>query len=177
MALKKILNTGERAVYEITKEVAETNEIEVFVKMRIADVIEIARSGITDEEFGYALRAHFDLLVAKSGVPWLAIEFDGGGHDSKYDHLKNALCDRSGLPMVRVTLEHVNSRNFEDTAVHFLLYQLLCLEQFHEQVSDPYEIYDPVFMLSVAGKKVVVPVCIRQSLAQSVVEAVEGPDR
>jgi len=152
MAFKKILNTGERAIYEITKEVAEKNEIEVFVKMRIADVIEIDRSGICNEEYSYALKAHFDVLVARASVPLMAIEFDGGGHDPKFDHLKNALCERFGLPMVRVTLEHVNSRNFKDTAVHFLLYQLLCLEAFNEQVNDPYEVYDPMFMLTVAGK-------------------------
>jgi hypothetical protein len=37
--------------------------------------------------------------------------------------------------------------------VHFLVYQLLCLEEFYRQVSDPYEVYDPSFMLSVPGRE------------------------
>jgi hypothetical protein len=104
MGLKKMLNIGERAVFEITKQVAESSGIEVFAKVRVADAIEIDRSGVSNEHYSYALKAHFDFLVARSDAPLIAIEFDGPGHDSVHDHLKNDLCDRFGLPLVRVTL-------------------------------------------------------------------------
>jgi hypothetical protein len=99
------------------------------------------------------LKAHFDVLVVRDNLPVLAIEFDGTGHDPKNDHLKNRLCDRFELPLVRVGMEHINSKNFEDSAVHFLIYQLFCVDAFMEQFrDDPYETYDPTFFVSMVGK-------------------------
>jgi hypothetical protein len=122
--------------------------VEALAKVRIADVIEIANSGISNAEYAFALRAHFDVVIVRDNLPVLAIEFDGPGHDLKNDHIKNALSDRFALPLLRVDLTHLNSRNFDDTAVHFLIHQLFAVEDFHKEYGDdPYEIYDPSFFI------------------------------
>jgi uncharacterized protein DUF2726 len=153
MPLKPIFTIGERATYRIAQQVAGAHEVEVHAKFRVADAILIDRSGISNEEYSYALKAHFDALVVRNNLPILAIEFDGDGHNPKNDHLKNQLCDRFQLPLVRVRMEHINSKNFEDTAVHFLVYQLFGVDTFMEEYGDdPYERYDPTFFVSVVGK-------------------------
>jgi hypothetical protein len=153
MPLKRIFTTGESATYRIAQQVAGVHEVEVHAKLRVADAILIDRSGISNEEYSYTLKAHFDALVVRNNLPVLAIEFDGAGHDPKKDHLKNQLCDRFQLPLVRVGMEHINSKNFEDTALHFLVYQLFGVDTFMEQYGDdPYEKYDPTFFVSVVGK-------------------------
>jgi hypothetical protein len=91
--------------------------------MRLADVLPIENSGISNRYYDYALRAHFDILVADDqDRPKLAIEFGGKGHDPAKDHLKNELCERFELPLVRITSEHLHARNFEHNAVAFLVY-------------------------------------------------------
>src|SRR5688572_19418368 len=100
MSVKRIFTVGERAAYRISQEVADHHDVEVFPKLRLADVFPISNSGISDREYSYALKAHFDILVVQDNLPVLAIEFDGSGHDDKDDNLKNGLCDRFGLPLV-----------------------------------------------------------------------------
>ncbi len=153
MPLKRIFNTGESATFRIAQQVAQALEVEVHAKLRVADAIHIERSGISNEEYSYALKAHFDVLVVRDNLPVLAIEFDGAGHDRKKDHLKNRLCDRFELPLVRIEMVHINSKNFEDSAVHFLIHQLFCVEAFMDQFGgDPYKTYDPIFFVTIAGK-------------------------
>lgn len=153
MSLKRIFTTGEQAVYRIAQEVAESHGVEVLAKVRIADAIKIENSGISNEEYSYALKAHFDVLVIQKNWPLIAIEFDGAGHDPKNDDIKNQLCNYFELPLIRVNMAHINSKNFEDSAVHFFLYQLFGVDQFLEEYgNDPYEIYDPMFFISAPGK-------------------------
>jgi hypothetical protein len=149
MRLKRIFTTGEQAVFRIAKEVAAHHGVEAIAKVRLADAIHIENSGIS----GYALRAHFDVLVIQNNLPLLALEFDGSGHDPRKDDLKNKLCDRFELPLVRVNMAHVNGKNFEDSAVHFFLFQWFGVNDFLKKYgTDPYEIYDPLFFVSVPGK-------------------------
>jgi hypothetical protein len=85
----------------------------------------------------------------------MAIEVDGPGHNTGQDANKAQLCDLSDppLPLVRVRIGHINARNFEDSAVSFLIHQLVCVDAFLEIYgNDPYEPYDPAWFVSVAGK-------------------------
>src|SRR5262245_36279580 len=150
MSLKKIFTVGEDATYKIAQQISEDRNVRALAKIRIADAINIDRSGISNEAFSYALKAHFDVLIIRKNLAVLAIEFDGPGHDKKHDDLKNSLCDRFRLPLVRVGMIHLNSKNFEDTAVHFLIHQLFCVDYFLEHFgNDPYERYDSYFMASI----------------------------
>lgn len=87
---------------------AERQNGRVLPKVRIADALHIERSGLDRAEYGYALQAHFDLLVVNSReVAQFAVEFDGAAHDSDpdtiaRDQMKDAICDRLGFPLIRV---------------------------------------------------------------------------
>lgn len=151
--LKEIFNAGEARTFAIAEEVGNATGTRAFAKVRIADVITIANSGISDDLYKYALSGHFDVLVYKNELPYLAIEFDGSGHDSKNDEKKESLCNLFGLPMVRVSPQHINAVVFEDTAIAFFIWQLHCVDMFLEEYgNDPYEMYDPLFFVSIPGK-------------------------
>lgn len=151
--LKALLTQGESSVLEVAHTVCQATETRAFAKVRIADIVRIEGSGISDELYRYALSAHFDVLIAKNNKAFLAIEFDGGGHDPKNDAKKAALCDRFRIPMVRVTEKHLDAKQFEDTAVGFFIWQLFCVDAFLDEYgSDPYEPYDPLFFVSIPGK-------------------------
>jgi hypothetical protein len=70
-------------------------------KLRVADALEISQSGLTNEEYSYALRAHFDFVLTQDGKATFAVEFDGSQHDRNpqtilKDTLKNSICEKLG---------------------------------------------------------------------------------
>jgi Protein of unknown function (DUF2726) len=82
------------------------------LKPRLADVLAIKDSGITDERYSYALKAHFDFVVYRHDretlrdLPQFAVEFDGRQHQTDgrqiaRDRLKDTICEQLGLPLVR----------------------------------------------------------------------------
>jgi hypothetical protein len=73
MPLKRIFTTGESATYRIAQQVAGAHEVEVHAKLRVADAILIDRSGISNEEYSYALKAHFDALVVRNNSSLLSL--------------------------------------------------------------------------------------------------------
>jgi hypothetical protein len=116
-------------------------------------VVEIDGSGIPDELYRYALSAHFDVLVSQRNKAFLAIEFDGPGHDTRNDNRKAEICEWFGIPLVRVKEGHLDAKVFDDTAIGFLIWQLFCVDAFLVQCgNDPYEPYDPAWFVSVPGK-------------------------
>jgi hypothetical protein len=98
---KRVLNRSEAATRKILSSAAEKNGAEVHAKMRVADVLDIDRSGLDSDLYGYALRAHFDFVVADATDKALfAVEFDGPHHGSDAkartnDAKKNAISARS----------------------------------------------------------------------------------
>src|SRR5882672_9392585 len=60
---KKILNLSESTTREILSTAAARNGVRVVEKVRVADVLQIEGSGISDALYSYALRAHFDFIV------------------------------------------------------------------------------------------------------------------
>ncbi|QIN77503.1 DUF2726 domain-containing protein [Rubrobacter marinus] len=111
---KKILvNSNEAATEKELWKAATEHGARVFPKVRVADALNVQSSGLSDEEYGYALRAHFDFVVAdKRSLPLFAVEFDGSHHenDSKTisrDELKRSLCDKLGLPLLRVDADYL----------------------------------------------------------------------
>ena len=155
---------GEARTFAIAEEVSKATGTRAFAKVRIADVITIENSGISDDLYRYALSAHFDVLVCKDNhLPYLAIEFDGGGHSTRNDEKKETLCDLFGVPMVRVGPQHIDAAVFEDTAIAFFIWQLHCIDAFLvDYANDPYEVYDPLFFISVSGKSRTWPFAYRE---------------
>ncbi len=103
---KRILNRSEKATEDAIRDVAEEFGARVLPKVRIADVYDITNSGISNQEYTYALQAHFDIVVARDELIDFAIEFDGPVHDEfdarKRDRLKDSLCERFGIPLLRI---------------------------------------------------------------------------
>ncbi len=112
--VKRILNGPEAVVHERLVEVLEAHGARVFPKMRVADVFPIESSGISREQFTFALRSHFDFVVAEGVNPLFAVEYDGPKHSSPgqicRDALKDQLCERFAFPILRINSNHVNRR-------------------------------------------------------------------
>ena len=88
-------------------------------KVRVADALEISRSGLSNELYGYALRAHFDfVVVGEDGRVAFAVEFDEEHHGSdlntiRRDQLKNSICRSLGMPLLRISDEYLDEVGFE----------------------------------------------------------------
>lgn len=118
---KKILvNKYEVATEESLQRSSAKQGARVFAKVRIADALDIERSGLTDEEYSYALKAHFDFVVTASDMQSLfAVEFDGIQHSYDVntlhrDKLKNTICDKLGIPLLRI--DHAYLKRVEQFA-------------------------------------------------------------
>jgi hypothetical protein len=87
---------------------AEQAGFRVAPKVRIADVLPIDRSGLSNEHYRYALQAHFDFVVTEGDerIPQFAVEFDGPMHDdakvAARDAMKDAICDWFEFPLLRI---------------------------------------------------------------------------
>jgi hypothetical protein len=105
---KIIVNDYEESTELALNRIAKKQNARVFSKIRIADALEIAGSGLSAEEYSYALKAHFDFVFADASSKALfAVEFDEGHHftDPKTiqrDKLKKRICEHLGLPILRI---------------------------------------------------------------------------
>jgi hypothetical protein len=109
-----LVNRWEVRTNAALEEAAERCGVRIYAKVRVADVFRIDHSGLTDEEYRYALQAHFDFVIVEgaNSVPQFAIEFDERHHltDPKTirrDRLKAAICESLGLPLVRIGSEYL----------------------------------------------------------------------
>lgn len=113
---KKILNFHEEATNVILKKAASANGARIFPKVRIADVLEIASSGLSDDQYGYVLKAHFDFVVTdQQSKSLFAVEFDGPHHELSStsranDAKKNAICERLDFPLLRITADFLTRK-------------------------------------------------------------------
>lgn len=104
---KLLLNRYELAAHKLISDGARSFGADVFTKVRLADVLRIEHSGLSDEQYTYALKCHFDFVVAKGQYAHFAIEFDGPQHISnpdniRNDRLKKLICDRLAFPLIRI---------------------------------------------------------------------------
>jgi hypothetical protein len=103
-----LVNEGEFRTDAALREAAAALGYGVHAKVRVADALRIDGSGISDDEYGYALRAHFDWLVTdvETTKAEFAVEFDGASHDGeparRRDAMKDAICERLELPLLRL---------------------------------------------------------------------------
>jgi hypothetical protein len=83
-------------------------------KVGLKDALDIADSGLSDDEYRYALMAHFDFVVTEGDDHdcLFAVEFDGPLHDTdantiRRDRMKDDICARLGMPLLRLREEHI----------------------------------------------------------------------
>ncbi len=110
--LKKILNIPEAATDSRLRDVCGKHGARIFSKIRLADVLPIESSGISDVKFRFALQSHFDFVVAyEDSTPLFAVEFDGPLHANSEqqtrDNTKNDLCARFELPLLRINSNYL----------------------------------------------------------------------
>ena len=124
--LKKLFNNQEEKTHRILQPVCENHGVTVCPKVRIADVLPIEKSGISEGDYGFCLKAHFDFVAYdREWNPLFAVEFDGSQHQNdprqnERDARKNRLCERFGLPLLRVSRNHAVKRQ----SVAFLEYMI-----------------------------------------------------
>jgi hypothetical protein len=110
--VKKLLNLHEEATRSRLKAVCSEWGATVFAKVHVADVLPIENSGISDADFRFALRSHFDFVVCDTEhTPLFAVEFDGPSHDkpeqARRDIQKNSLCERFQFPILRINARYL----------------------------------------------------------------------
>lgn len=100
--LRKFRNASEDRIQRQIRAVIGRHGAELHEKVRIADIVEIEK--LDARSLGtYALQAHFDfVLIDEDERAVVVIEFDGSGHNSKNDHLKDAICQQAELPLLRI---------------------------------------------------------------------------
>src|SRR5438132_1677988 len=85
----------------------------VALKLPIQVVLHKEAARLTREEFSLYTRGHFDFTVygEDDHEPAFAVEFDGFGHERprqvQRDIIKNRLCAKANLALLRIGLEHV----------------------------------------------------------------------
>lgn len=105
---KIIVNDYEESTELALNRVAKKQNARVFSKIRVADAIDINDSGLSNEVYSYALKAHFDFVFTdSSSIALFAVEFDENHHftDPKTIHrdkLKKRVCENLGLPLLRI---------------------------------------------------------------------------
>lgn len=104
--LKKLLNRPEQITYARLRETCARHNAEVYAKVRLADVLPIEGSGLSQELYEFSLQAHYDFVVTgRDQVPLFAVEFDGPQHtqvvQTERDAKKDELSRRFWLPLMR----------------------------------------------------------------------------
>jgi len=108
-----ILHKRESDVDSILHKHLSNEGYRVLPKVGVRDVIaKDASDYLSQREFNYYTRAHFDFLVTKENMPVFAVEFDGAHHFAnertiENDSIKNMLCKHAGLPLLRITTKEV----------------------------------------------------------------------
>lgn len=108
--LKPILSWREAEVDLLLADYADANGYRILLKTRLRDVIDTDDdSALTKRERDFAFKAHLDFVAAdaKTGLPLLAVEYDGPQHWSdpiqqERDAIKDRLCAEAGLDLLRI---------------------------------------------------------------------------
>ena len=153
--LHRVLNRSEEKAYRELQEIAGAYGYGVYIKIRLADILPIDRSGITKELYSFALQSHFDFLVAdEAHEPLFAVEFDGAMHakpkQAARDTKKDMLCERFGLPLLRIGTNHL-VRNYNKASLLRWIISAWELQKSFDDAQEkgliPYEeSFDPVML-------------------------------
>lgn len=108
-----IVNRSEETVLHELQRITSDNGLKVFTKLRLSDVLQKGGTHLINREFDFYTRSHFDFVVANDEFrPLMAIEYDGPLHrlsteQMERDEIKNDLCRRAGLGLLRINDNYV----------------------------------------------------------------------
>ena len=111
--MNPLLNKYEKVTYSKLSEVSQQNGAHVFAKVRIADVLPITGSGISDSDYSFALKAHFDFVVTDRDYnPLFAVEVNGPLHrnerQKERDYRKDGLSEQFHFPLLRINSNYID---------------------------------------------------------------------
>ncbi|EMS96695.1 hypothetical protein H009_15763 [Agrobacterium tumefaciens str. Cherry 2E-2-2] len=146
--LRKFRNHSEDRLQQQMRPAIERHGAELHEKVRVADVIDIKE--LKNFRLGtYALQSHFDfVLIDEDHMPVVAIEFDGPGHTTANDELKNSICRQANLPLIRIhSFEEVREVN-QMTLARYLVELVFYGKAFLQMQADGQIPMDEPFTLS-----------------------------
>lgn len=135
----KILNLKESIVDSILHRKLAKEGYHIFRKIRLADVINKDQGDwLSEREFSYFTRAHFDFVIANDNGPKFAVEFDGSYHfkDPKTierDAIKNKLCKMAELPLLRISAQEIYEID-KMTLLDYMLERYVAWEKEHREI-------------------------------------------
>jgi len=122
-----LFSLGEENTYRVLRNYLRDRPYVIYKEVALSQVIHVKRSELPPREWRYYTSASFDFVICRDQDRQpleLVIEFDGAFHDDPdqewRDTIKNSLCDKVGLPIVRIRSDHLLSRE----SVPFLKYML-----------------------------------------------------
>lgn len=146
-----LVNDNERLTDQALRESAEGFGYRVSPKVRVADVLSIDHSGLTDAEYSYALRSHFDWVVTDHDtmLPEFAVEFDGTSHLTddarRRDELKDSICQQLDFPLLRIDRSAFRPA-LRDTVLGYLVGSWVAYQGFNEAQANGQIPEDEIFM-------------------------------
>jgi hypothetical protein len=154
--VESILNRSEEVVYRELQSIASDNNMKVFAKPRLSDVIQKDNTFLTQREFDFYTRSHCDFVVTDDGFrPVMIIEYDGPLHQSdekqqERDQIKDELCKRAELGMPRINDRHVTKLYRGMTVLRWIV-EVTELEKAFNEAQEKGQIpwdegFDPAFL-------------------------------
>jgi hypothetical protein len=157
-----LVNNYEKLTHDKLAAACRAESARVCPKVRVKDALPIEQSGVSAEYFRYSLQSHFDFVVAdKDWNALFAVEFDGPLHDSldaeRRDLIKNELCHRFGLPLLRVNANHLQRRFRQWDLLSYFVETWFLKRAFDDAQAKGTipveEDFDPMFVFSDGGEK------------------------
>ena len=171
-----LLNRSEELVYRELTSIAKDNDLKLFAKPRLSDVLEKGKTHLTKSEFSLYSRGHFDFVITDQNYcPLMAIEYDGPFHLSKEqfarDQIKNDLCKRSGFGLLRINDRHVTKLYRGMTVLRWIVEVIELRDVFSDAQSKGHipidEDFDPAFIGGV-GEQTNFPYWLSAEAVQSI---------
>jgi very-short-patch-repair endonuclease len=158
--VESLFNRSEEVVFRELQSISKDNNLMVFAKPRLSDVIVKERELLTQREFDFYTRSHCDFVVTDAAYrPLMIVEYDGPLHTDEQqqtrDRIKDDLCSRAGLGMLRIHDRHVTELYCGMSVLRWIVEVTELQKAFYEAQEKgqiPYdEPFDPAMFDSIGG--------------------------
>lgn len=133
--VKKLLSKRESAAYEGLLDSSHAHELQVFVKMKLADLVAFNLEELNEAERSFASNVCFDFVLAKKDyTPCLAIDSDhideSNENSAAEAELKLRICNELGLALVRIDCSQLALYQVAE-AMHILIDDFIATQRKH----------------------------------------------
>jgi len=162
---KNILNFSERKTALLLREIVTNHDCPIKEKIRLADALDIEGSNLTRQEYGFALKSHFDFVISRAvdTKALFAVEFDGPYHTynanaQRRDALKDSVCSKLGMPLLRVDSDFIHQNVGRFHLLAYFIDMWFLGESFYEQQAEGHipkdEDFDPYSVIKYEDGKI-----------------------